>query len=158
VIATLDQEIDALEGELSKVLAAEPTIQENYHRLVSIPGVGPRTARYLLSNLHELGSASPREITALAGLAPMNNDSGTLQGRRTTVRGGRRAIRAYLYMPLLGAIYRNNPRLKAHYEALVARGKPKKVAIIACMRKLIIWANALIAQGTFWNSSTTSIA
>jgi transposase len=102
------------------------------------------TARTLIADLPELGSLDRRRIAALAGIAPINRDSGQMRGRRT-IAGGRTAVRNALYMAALNAIQRN-PVIKAHYAALVARGCPKKVALVACMRRLLGILNAMAAR------------
>ena len=106
----------------------------------------------LLCYLRELGTLNRKQIVGLAGLAPMNNDSGTFKGKRT-VRGGRTDVRSNLYMPILGAATQHNKRLKAFYEHLVTTGKNKKVALVACMRKLVIWANSILATSKGWNEN-----
>ena len=106
----------------------------------------------LLCYLKELGQVSKREIAALSGLAPVNNDSGKFSGKRH-IRGGRRDVRSHLYMPILGAATQHNPRLKIFYNRLVASGKPKKVALTACMRKLVVWANAVVSVGEVWDEN-----
>ena len=102
-----------------------------------------------MSYLKELGSLSKREISALSGLAPVNNDSGLFKGTRR-IRGGRHDVRSSLYMPCLGAATQHNQRLKYFYQKLIDSGKPKKVALTACMRKLVVWANAILASNTPW--------
>lgn len=116
---------------------------------MSIPGIGAKTGLMLLSLLRELGCLEKTEIAALAGLAPANNDSGTFRGKRT-IKSGRHDVRSHLYMPTLGAATKHNKRLKKIYDRLVASGKPKKVALTACMRKLIVWANAILMSGEAW--------
>lgn len=112
--------------------------------------MGPVLCRTLLAELPELGSLSPRELSALVGVAPLNRDSGTLRGRRT-VWGGRARVREALYMGALIAS-RFNPAIKEFYERLVEAGKPKKVALVACMRKLLIILNALMRERSPWRS------
>lgn len=122
---------------------------------MSIPGIGEPTAITLLSYLRELGEASKREIAALSGLAPMNNESGSYTGKRR-IRGGRHDVRTALYMPILGAATKHNKRLKELYNRLVGSGKLKKVALTACMRKLVVWANAIITSQKPWDETLMS--
>lgn len=148
-IATIDKPIKATEEALEKEIEKEEGLKEDLELLRSIPGVGTPTATMLLSYLKELGKATPKEIGALSGLAPMNNDSGTMKGKRR-IRGGRKDVRVNLYMLILGAVTRHNKRLKEIYDRLVAMGKAKKIALTACMRKLVIWANAILATRKPW--------
>ncbi|MBU2963832.1 transposase, partial [Citreicella sp. C3M06] len=117
--------------------------------LTSIPGIGQTTATTLLSQMQELGAAKAAEVSALAGVAPMNRDSGTLRGRKM-IRAGRIAVRYVLYMAATVAV-RWNPGLKAFYERLRQIGKPFKGAITAVMRKLLILANALLTEDRTWS-------
>ncbi len=116
--------------------------------LTSIPGIAQATALSLLVEMPELGSLDQSQVASLAGVAPVAHDSGTSRGRRT-IRGGRANLRQALYMPALVAA-RFNPDLKAKYQALLAAGKPAKVALTAIMRKLIILANALLRDQRHW--------
>lgn len=152
VLGVLDQEIKATEKQLKFLIESDEELKKKLELLLTIPGVGQTTAVNLLSYLKELGTLNKYEIGSLAGLAPMNNDSGKLKGRRS-IKGGRHQIRRHLYMPVLGAATQYNARLKAFYQRLVASGKPKKVALVACMRKLVIWANAVLANNQPWNEN-----
>jgi transposase len=152
LIEATEREIAATESELDSQVVSDAEVENKVELLKTIPGIGKATAIMLSSQLKELGNASRQEISALAGLAPMNNDSGTMKGKRR-IRGGRREVRSALYMPVLGAATRNNARLKEVYARLVESGKPKKVALIACARKLLIWANAVVAKNTPWNEN-----
>jgi transposase len=118
--------------------------------LTSVPGVGPGTARVLIGRLPELGRLNPRQIAALAGLAPYNCDSGTLRGQRM-IWGGRKEVRQALYMATLSAI-RSNPPIRDFYQRLKAKGKPSKVALTACMRKLLVMLNAMLRDNTPWRA------
>lgn len=156
---SLDNAINALKKEIKKTKDAlenevnsDKTLEHNADLLMSIPGIAQTTAICLLSYLKELGLVNNREIAALSGLAPVNNDSGLFKGKRR-IKGGRHDVRSSLYLPCLGAATQHNPRLKRFYNKLVDAGKPKKVALTACMRKLIIWANALLASGQPWNGN-----
>jgi transposase len=119
--------------------------------LQSVPGIGSTTSSTLLALLPELGALDKKQIAALVGVAPFNRDSGTLRGRRT-VWGGRARVRTALYMAALVGT-RWNPTLKAFYDRLRAGGKPFKVAIVACMHKLLIIVNAIIRDGRLWDAS-----
>jgi transposase len=114
-----------------------------------VPGVGPTVAFTLLAELPELGTLTGREISALVGVAPFARDSGTLRGKRV-IWGGRTSVRTCLYMAAVSAS-RHNPPLKAFYQRLLAAGKAKKLAVIACLRKLLVILNAMVASGTPWD-------
>lgn len=144
VLETLDQQITDIEQQLDRATDEDPRAAEQQRVLERVDGVGKTTARTLINELPELGRASRRQIASLAGLAPFNHDSGQLKGKRT-IRGGRAEVRATLYMATLAAC-RSNAVIKAHYQHLLARGKKKKVAIVACMRKLLIHLNRLLAN------------
>jgi len=116
-----------------------------------VPGVGDVLSRTLLAELPELGRLSRRKIAALVGVAPFNRDSGTLRGKRTTW-GGRQSVRSVLDMATLAAS-RSNPVIAAVYRRLRAAGKPPKVALTACMRKLLVTLNAMVRDGTPWRSA-----
>jgi transposase len=150
-IALCRRHCDVLDAELQAVLKADPEIARQYAILTSIPGIGPTTAATLLAEMKELGSANAGEVAALAGLAPMNRDSGMMRGRKT-IRGGRVMARNTLYMASVSAV-RWNRDLKAFYERLRKAGKPFKVAITAVMRKLLILANTLLKDGRIWSST-----
>jgi transposase len=147
-IRWLEKELSRTDRDLDETIEDSPTLKENEALLRSVPGVGPVLCRTLLAELPELGSLSPRELSALVGVAPLNRDSGTLRGRRT-VWGGRARVREALYMGALIAS-RFNPSIKEFYERLVAAGKPKKVALVACMRKLLTILNAVMRERTPW--------
>ncbi len=144
MIAILRAERKALEQEMLAIVQSDNTLQCHYDILISIPGIGALTALTLLCAMPELGQVNDRQIAALAGVAPMNSDSGKITGN-AHLRGGRKHVRKMLYMAAMAARC-FNPKLKAFFEILVAAGKPKKVALIACMRKLVILANTLIAK------------
>ena len=125
-----------------------PVWREKDNLLRSAPGVGPILSATLLAELPELGTLNRRQIAALVGVAPLNRDSGTFRGKRT-VWGGRATVRAALYMAALVAT-RYNPVIRTFYQRLCAAGKAKKVAITACMRKLLIILNAMLKHRTPW--------
>lgn len=119
--------------------------------LDSVKGVGKTTLSTLIAEVPELGKLSRREIAALVGVAPINRDSGLMRGRRI-IFGGRGSVRHVLYMAALVAS-RHNPVIKAFYDRLVLAGKPKKVALVACMRKLLTILNAMVKAGKPWDAS-----
>jgi transposase len=147
-IAWLEDDLARIDAELAQTIAADPAWRERDALLRSVPGVGPVLATTLLAELPELGSLTRHEVAALAGVAPLNRDSGTLRGKRT-VWGGRARVRGALYMAALVAT-RHNPAIRAFYARLCAAGKPKKVALVACMRKLLTLLNALLHHHTPW--------
>ena len=144
------KELAWVECELQRVIEASPLWRRKRHLLTSTPGIAETTAAAILAGLPELGTLNRRQAAALVGVAPINRDSGTLRGRRTT-GGGRAEVRRALYMPTLVAI-RYNPQIRTFYERLVANGRPKMTAVVACMRKLIIALNALIRDDNPWRN------
>jgi len=149
-IAFFDRRLEKLDDELDDRLKKSPVWQEKVDLLKTVPGIGPQTARTLVVELTELGACSRQAIAALVGLAPMNRDSGTLRGRRMIV-GGRGKVRSALYMATLTA--RSwNPPIRAQFEKLRAAGKPFKVALVACMRKLLTILNAMLRERTPWKN------
>lgn len=153
-IAFLERELAVLDHDLDDLLRASPLWRVQDDLLQSVPGIGRQTVRHLLGFLPELGHVSAREIGKLAGLAPLNRDSGTLRGQRH-IRGGRPRIRAVLYMATLSAI-RYNAVVRTWYERLLAAHKAKKVAIIACMRHLLVVLNAMLKTHTPWQASVST--
>ncbi|AFZ67401.1 IS110 family transposase [Deinococcus peraridilitoris] len=137
-----------LDRELLEAVQAEPVTQHRFELLCSAPGIGPVVALTLLSALPELGVLSRGQIAGLVGVAPINRDSGRMRGRRTTW-GGRAEVRTALFMATTVAV-RHNQTIKAHYEQLLARGKPKMVALIACLRKFVVRLNAMIRTDKPW--------
>jgi transposase len=147
-LAWLDDEIAALEHDISDFIQHTPAWAAKDAVLQSVPGIGPITARTLLAALPELGAMDRKKLAALVGVAPFNHDSGHTRGKRY-VQGGRHAVRSVLYMATLAAI-RHNPTIKVFYEHLLAAGKEKKVAVVACMRKLLTILNAMIRDNRAW--------
>lgn len=145
----LEKEISRTDGELKEAIERSPAWRENEALLRSVPGVGPVLAGTLLAELPELGTLPHKRLSALVGVAPFNFDSGTLRGKRM-VWGGRARVRSTLYMASLAAA-RHNPAIRAFYERLVAAGKPKKVALVACARKLLAILNAVIRDRVPWS-------
>lgn len=155
-IRWLERRLDDLDGDLRKTIQSSPLWRNQDQVLQSAPGVGFVSSSTLLANLPELGKLNHKEIAALVGVAPLNRDSGTLRGRRS-VWGGRADVRAVLYMATLVAS-RRNPVVKAFYERLVAAGKPKKVALTACMRKLLTILNAMVRSHASWQITNPTLA
>jgi transposase len=152
----LERELAGVEGDLTDAVAASPVWRAKEDLLRGVPGVGRVLATTLLADLPELGQLSRREIAALVGVAPINRDSGAHRGQRS-VWGGRSSVRTALYMGALAAV-RSNPPVRAFYERLLGRGKPKKVALVACMRKLLVTANAVVRDGEAWDMSRAAVA
>ena len=136
-------------------MQADPALRARAAWLQSIPGIGPVACRTLLAELPELGTLSRHQVAALVGVAPFNRDSGAWRGVSRCVWGGRASVRAALYMAALEGASRANPSLRAFYQRLVAAGKPKLVALTACMRKLLVLCNALCKHQTTWVAPTT---
>jgi transposase len=140
-IVFLERELRITESDLGTMIRESPAWRERDDLLQSVPGVGPVMSRTLLADLPELGRLSRREIAKLVGVAPLSRDSGTMRGRRF-VQGGRATVRAVLYMAALVATKRN-PVIWIFYQRLLAAGKPKKLALVACMRKLVTILNTI---------------
>ncbi len=149
-IAWLEDELADVDRDLDQVIRSNPLWREQDQLLRSVPGVGPVVATTLLAELPELGTLTRQQIAALVGVAPLNRDSGTQRGRRA-VWGGRARVRAALYMGALVGM-RYNPVLRAFYDRLCAAGKAKKVALTACMHKLLTMLNAMLKQRTMWKA------
>jgi transposase len=147
-IAWLDRAIGSLDTDLTAKLRNSPAWRARDDLLQSMKGVGPITSGTLMSALPELGHLDRRAIAALVGVAPFNRDSGTLRGRRT-IWGGRARVRSVLYMATTSAV-RSNPVIRACYQRLIERGKPHKVAMVACMRKMLTILNAMARTNTPW--------
>jgi len=147
-IRWLEKRVKDVEGKLKRLIRESPLWREKDELLRGVPGVGDVTSQQLLASLPELGELNRRQIAALAGVAPFARDSGTLKGKRT-VWGGRAEVRTALYMAALSAS-RFNPVIKLFYQRLRAAGKPFKVALTACMRKLLTILNAMIKANRPW--------
>jgi len=155
-IVFLRKRLRGIDTELSQAIRSSPLWREQEDLLRSVPSVGPVVSVTLLADLPELGKLGRKQIGALVGLAPLNRDSGTLRGKRT-VWGGRATVRAALYMAALVGT-RHNPVLRDLYTRLLASGKTKKVALTACMHKLLTILNALLKHGTRWTLSPSVLA
>lgn len=151
-VVWLSQQIAELDRELDDTLRHSPLWREKEDLLRSIPGIGPVVARTLLATLPELGTLTPEQAAALAGVAPLNQESGHRRGPRH-IAGGRAPVRAALYMAVVSAI-RGNPIIRPFYQRLTTAGKPVKVAMVACMRKLLTIANALLRDGVRWQAES----
>ena len=154
-IAWLEQELSDLDKGLRQTLRRSPVWREKDDLLRTVPGVGEQISLTLLANLPELGTLNRRQIAALVGVAPYNRDSGTLRGKRA-VWGGRSRVRAALYMGALVAS-RHNPAIRDFYQRLLAAGKPKKVALVASMRKLLVILNGMLKHGSPWCDITQPV-
>jgi transposase len=147
-IEWLNAELEALDEEIEQYIQESPSWRKKAALLRSVPGVGPVTASTLLAELPELGTRNRQQIAALVGVAPLNKDSGKMRGKRR-VFGGRAPVRRALYMATLVAT-KVNPVIRSFYEHLLAQGKEKKVALTACMRKLLVILNSMIRNQQIW--------
>ncbi|MGH7458442.1 MAG: IS110 family transposase, partial [Longimicrobiaceae bacterium] len=145
----LERELGKADDDLDQTIQDSPLWRAKETLLRSVPGVGPVLSRTLIAELPELGRLSHKQIAALVGVAPLNCDSGKHKGKRF-VWGGRAPVRAALFMGALVA-KQHNPVIRSFYERLLARGKPKKVALVACMRKLLVILNSMLRHNTPWD-------
>jgi transposase len=152
VLKSLATEIAKLEAAICATVKATPEFAERAEIIESVPGLAETASATLIAGMPELGQVSDVVAAALIGLAPYDDDSGKRRGERH-IKGGRRWVRNAIYMPCLGAATLSNPVLKAFYQRLIAKGKEPKVALVACMRKLIIILNTLIARRQKWDPS-----
>lgn len=150
-VGYLEQALEHINQELDRAIEQNPIWKENEDLLRSAKGIGPVTSRTLLAELPELGTLDRKQIAALVGVAPFNRDSGSLKGRRS-IWGGRAPVRGALYMATLVAT-RRNPVIRDFYNRLIAKGKLFKVALVACMRKLLTILNSMIKHKTRWSNS-----
>jgi len=150
-------ELAGLEAAIAALIKATAHFAERAEIIESVPGLAETTAAGLIAAMPELGQVSNKAISALLGVAPYDDDSGKRRGERQ-IKGGRRRVRNLFYMACLGAATRHNPMLKAFYQRLLAKGKEKKVALVACMRKLIVILNTLIARGEKWDASRYAVS
>lgn len=149
MIKSLEKEVAAIEEHLDAAINDVQEWKERKELLTSAPGVGNTLAYTLLGDMPELGSLNQRQIASLTGVAPFNRDSGKLRGKRR-IQGGRSSVRPVLFMAVMSAV-QHNPVIKRFYERLVASGKHKKVALTACMRKMICILNAMLKEGKSWD-------
>jgi len=150
-LAMLQKDLSEIERDIDTTIRSMPIWREREELMTSVPGVGPTLARTLLADVPELGTLDRKQIAALIGVAPLNWDSGTYRGRRTTW-GGRSKVRAVLYMAALVAS-QHNPTLKRFYQRLIQAGKAKKLALVAVMRKLLTILNAIVRDQTPWQNA-----
>ena len=150
-LRVLEAQLADLDRDIDGAVRASPVWRDADDLLRSVPGVGPVASRTLIAEMPELGRLDRRGAAALVGVAPVNRDSGRMRGHRA-IAGGRTAVRNVLFMATLSAI-RWNPVLKAHYAQLTARGRPKMVAIVACMRRLLAILNAILRTGRPWQTA-----
>jgi transposase len=148
MLTSLDRQLAVIDKAIGRLIEADPALADKLERLKSVPGIGDVSACTLIAELPELGHASRHQIAALTGVAPINRDSGRYRGKRR-IQGGRVEVRAPLYMATLVAI-RHNPVIRPFYRRLRAAGKPAKVALVACMRKLLTMLNAMLRDGRSW--------
>jgi transposase len=148
----MEGQVKGIEDELEDVIEKSPIWRAREDLLTSAPGIGPGTARTLIAKLPELGHVTSKQASALVGVAPFARDSGKYKGQRR-IWGGRACVRSALYMATLSAI-RWNPAIKAHYDQLRARGKLFKVAMVACMRKLLTLLDAMVRKNERWSVRT----
>lgn len=152
-IRWLERQLAEVDRDLGDLIEQSPVWRTRDNLLQSVPGIGPVVSRTLIGELPELGQLTHKQIAALVGVAPLARDSGTLRGKRL-VWGGRAPVRAVLYMGALVAT-RYNPVIRAFYQRLRAAGKPAKVALTACMRKLLVMLNAMVRSNTCWRAAPT---
>jgi transposase len=150
IAKVITTQLDQLERAIAAKIAAHPGFLARAAIIRSVPGLGPHFTAGAIAWLPELGHISNKAAAALVGLAPYDDDSGEHRGERR-IKGGRQEIRDLLYMPTLSAAGRHNPVIKAYYQRLRAKGKKAKVALVACMRKLIVILNTMLAHGQAWN-------
>jgi transposase len=155
-LGTLQAQLAEIDREIDGTVRGSPAWRAADDLLTSVPGIGGVTSRPLTADLPELGRLDRRRIAALVGIAPVNRDPGQMRGRRS-IAGGGTAVRNVLFMATLTAI-RWNPVIKAHYAQLTARGRPKKVAIVACMRKMLTILNAMVRDGRPWSPAASVAA
>ena len=150
-------EIAKLEAAIAAMIKATPHFAELAEIIESVPGLAEITSAGLIAAMPELGQVSNKVAAALLGVAPYDDDSGKRRGERQ-IKGGRRKVRNLFYMACLGAATRHNPVLKAFYHRLIAKGKEPKVALVACMRKLIVILNTMIARREKWDASRYAVS
>jgi transposase len=154
VLKTLQRQIESIEEALEALVQSDDEWRQKTELVQSVPGLGGVTATTLVADVPELGKLNRQQISALIGLAPYNRDSGQQQGKRS-ISGGRKAVRSVLYMAALAA-KRYNPVIKAFADRLTQHGKPFKVVLTACMRKLLVIVNSLVKSGQTWNPNLAS--
>src|SRR3954462_12124005 len=151
-VVFLEKELAEVDRDIGQAIKTSPVWRETEALLKSVPGIGDVTARTLLAELPELGTIGRHQLAALVGIAPINRDSGLMRGRRS-IAGGRTSVRGVLYMAALTAIRRGSP-FRPFYERLTQRGRPRKVALVAMMRKLLVTLNAIVRDRAPWRPLT----
>jgi len=151
LIRHLDKQLEKLDKILGQKIEAEEQWRDKRAIMLSMPGIGPAVVNTLLGDLPELGQLTNKQIAALTGVAPYNRDSGSLRGKRR-IRGGRHSVRTILFMAALTSV-QHNPVIRRFYNHLVAQGKHKKVALTACIRKIVITLNAMVRDGNQWETN-----
>ena len=157
VLKIITAQLDRLDEAIATQLDSNPQFAQRAEIIHSVPGLGDASAAGIIAFLPELGRVDRQAAAALLGVAPFDADSGKHHGRRY-IQGGRRKLRNLLYMPTVGAATRHNPVLKAHYQRLLARGKEPKVALMACLRRLIGILNTMLSRGEKWDPSKHALA
>ena len=149
ILKTIKKEINNIDKQLDKLIDSVAQWRQRRDLLLSAKGVGKVLAYTLMSELPELGKLNRKEIAALVGVAPMNRDSGAFEGKRY-IRGGRHKVRTVLFVSMMSAI-QCHPKLKPMYQRMTAAGKPKKIALVACMRKQLTILNTMVKNNTYWD-------
>ena len=157
LLKSIADEVAKLEAAIAAMIKATPHFAELAEIIESVPGLAEITSAGLIAAMPELGQVSNKTAAALLGVAPYDNDSGKHRGDRH-IQGGRRKVRNLFYMACMGAATRHNPVLKAFYGRLIAKGKEPKVALTACMRKLIVILNVMIARGEKWDATRYEVS
>ena len=157
ILKSLASQLAKLEAAICTKIKSMPDFAERAEIIESVPGFAETSSANLVAGMPELGQVSDKIAAALIGAAPYDDDSGKRRGERR-IKGGRRWVRNAIYMPCVGAATQNNPVLKTYYRRLIAKGKEPKVAIIACMRKLIVILNTMIARRQKWDPSRYSLS
>ena len=152
ILTALKNQIVKVEEKISKLIDTCPEYQAKNEILQSMPGIGKIASASIISNVPELGFITNKQASSLIGVAPITRESGRLKGKRM-IQGGRAQVRTVLYMAMMSAI-QCNPVFKATYERLLAAGKPKKVAIVACMRKMVVTLNSMLRDGAMWDKDS----
>ncbi|MBW3696731.1 IS110 family transposase [Vibrio sp. T187] len=152
ILTALKNQIVKVEEKISKLIDTSPEYQAKNEILQSMPGIGKIASASIISNVPELGFITNKQASSLIGVAPITRESGRLKGKRM-IQGGRAQVRTVLYMAMMSAI-QCNPVFKATYERLLAAGKPKKVAIVACMKKMVVILNSMLRDGVMWDKDS----
>ncbi|WP_010648856.1 IS110 family transposase, partial [Vibrio campbellii] len=152
ILTALKNQLEKVEAKIAKLIESSPEYQAKSTILQSMPGVGKVLAASLISNVPELGFITNKQASSLIGVAPITRESGRFKGKRM-IKGGRPQVRTVMYMAMMSAI-QCNPVFKSTYVRLLAAGKPKKVAIVACMRKMVVTLNSMLRDGAMWDKDS----